>query len=103
VDWLKTVVGAAIVLFAVRQMFQDLFHPTQSGALSEWLASRIFRIFRPSPSMLPTSGPFSIAMVILTWALLLTVGFALIYWASFPGGYEFQSRTMPDGPWERWW
>jgi hypothetical protein len=102
VGWWKVAVGVAIVVFAVREMFDDLFHPTQSGALSEWIASRLFRVFRRWPSMLPTSGPLSIAAAIVTWALLLSMGFALIYWASFPGGYEFQT-TVPAGAWDRWW
>jgi hypothetical protein len=102
VGWLKAAVGAAIVLFAVREVFNDLFHPTESGALSEWVASRIFRVFRRWPGMLPTSGPLSIALVILTWAMMLAAGFALIYWASFPAGYDVQS-PVPADAWSRWW
>src|SRR4051812_21797773 len=84
-------------------MFNDLFHPTQSGALSESIASGVFRLFRRSRSLLPTSGPLSIALSILTWASLLATGFALIYWAVFPGSYELQGSVHPSASDHWWW
>jgi hypothetical protein len=102
VEWWKVVLGAAVVLFAVREMFNDLFHPTQSGALSEWIGSRIFRLFRHWPSMLATAGPLSVAVVITLWALLLVTGFALIYWAFFPAEFALRTATQPVGA-DRWW
>ena len=83
-------------------MFNDLFHPTKTGALSEWIAGRLFRLYRRWPRLLPTSGPLSIAVVIATWAMLLATGFALIYFASFPAGYDIQSATSPQSS-DRWW
>jgi hypothetical protein len=102
VEWWKVVLGAAVVLFAVREMFNDLFHPTQSGALSEWVGCRIFRLFRHWPSMLATSGPLSIAVVITIWAMMLALGFALIYWAFFPAEFALRTATQPVGS-DRWW
>jgi hypothetical protein len=102
VGWLKVVAGIAIVLFAVREMFRDLFHPTRSGALSEWIARGLFHVCRRWRRMLPTSGPLSMAVVILVWAMLLVTGFALIYWASFPAAYDIQG-TVPVAGTERWW
>lgn len=93
----KVIAGVAIIAFAIRQMFQDLFHPTQSGALSEWIARRLFRFFRQWPSMLPTSGPLSMAVVILAWAMLLATGFAFIYWSAFPGAFEVKAARGPAG------
>jgi hypothetical protein len=102
VGWWKEVAGIAIVLFASREMFNDLFHPTRSGALSEWIANRLFRVYRRWPRLLPTSGPLSIALVILTWAMLLATGFALIYWPSFPARFDLQ-KAVPAAGWDRWW
>jgi hypothetical protein len=102
VVWWKAAVGAAIVIFAVREMFSDLFHPTRSGALSEWIASRLFHAFRRWPSVLPTSGPLSIAVVIMAWALLLGTGFAFIYWSCFPAAFAVHTQTRPAGS-EYWW
>lgn len=102
-SWVKAIAGAVVVLFAVRDMFQDLFHPTQSGALSEWVGNGLFRLFRRWPSLLATSGPLAIALGILIWALLLATGFALIYWAVFPASYDLQTATRPEGSDQWWW
>jgi hypothetical protein len=102
VGWWKIALGLAIILFTVREMFNDLFHPTQSGAFSEWMASRIFRLYRRWPSMLPTAGPLSVALVIAAWAMLLATGFALIYWARFPTDYTVPAGAAPTGS-DRWW
>src|SRR5690242_12826637 len=84
-------------------MFNDLFHPTQSGALSEWIAGRVFRLCRRSPGLLPTAGPLSIVLVIFTWAFLVTTGFALIYWAAFPADYQLKTGTAPSNADHWWW
>ena len=86
--WWSIAAGVSIVLFAVREMFNDLFHPTNSGALSEWVASGVFRLLRRWRSMLATAGPLSVALVIGSWALLLATGFSLVYWPFFPGSYR---------------
>jgi hypothetical protein len=102
VGWWKIALGVAVILFTVREMFNDLFHPTQSGAFSEWIASGIFRLFRRWRSMLPTAGPLSVALVIAAWAMLLATGFALIYWVRFPADYTLPPGAAPAG-WDRWW
>lgn len=102
VGWWKIAVGAVIVAATMREMFNDLFHPTRGGVLSEWVGSRLFQAFRRWPSMLARSGPLSIALVILTWALLLTLGFAFIYWSCFPEAYNLRTATQPAGA-DRWW
>jgi hypothetical protein len=102
VGWWKIALGVASILFTVREMFDDLFHPTQSGAFSEWIASGIFRLYRRWPSMLPTAGPLSVALVIAAWAMLLATGFALIYWARFPTDYTLTPGAAPAGS-DRWW
>ena len=100
--WFKAIAGAAVVLFTIREMFQDLFHPTESGALSEWVARGLFHMMRRWPRLLPSSGPMSMAVVILIWSLLLTTGFGLIYWTTFPGSYDLQGAARPQGA-EQWW
>ncbi len=91
--WLWTVLpGVLILAFTFNQIFQDLFHPTQSGALSEWIGRTTFRLFRRRPSTLSIAGPLTLVIVILLWATLQAVGFALLYWASFPWAFHFLSH-----------
>ena len=80
--------GILVVAFAVREMFQDLFHPSESGSLSGWIGKTVFRILRRTPSRLTLAGPLALAFVILCWALLLAAGFALIYWGCLPGNFR---------------
>jgi hypothetical protein len=103
VSWLKIALGTATVLFAVLEMFDDLFHPTRSGAFSEWVGSGLFRLFRRWPSMLPTAGPLTVVVAIFSWAMLLAVGFALIYWAVFPADFTLPPSAAPAGADRFWW
>ena len=74
--------------YTLRQVFEDLFHPTGRGALSDWIGRTFFRISRRWPKYMPTAGPLAIVSVILAWVFCMTLGFALIYWGSFPGGFR---------------
>ncbi len=52
--------------------------------------------------LLPITGPLTVVAVITCWALLITVGFALIYWPWFPQDFRF-SQTEPNEPLGRFW
>jgi hypothetical protein len=87
--------GAFIAAFALREIFRDLFHPSQSGSLSDYVARFIFRLFRTRRSLLPLAGPLSLVIVIFCWAFLLSLGFALIYWGSFPDAFQLSTGRDP--------
>ena len=75
--------GTLLVVFGLREVFRDIFHPTASGSLSEfvgWLASLLMRHTRLRPAV----GPLSLLAVIRCWVILLAVGFALIYCGILP-------------------
>ncbi len=97
----KAVVGVCVVCFAVRQMFHDLFHPSEGGSLSEFVARRIFQFLRRWPRSLPLAGPLATVLIIFAWAILLASGFALIYWA-VPGG-NFKVEPGLQGPQHGFW
>lgn len=75
--------GTMLVLFTLRDVFRDLFHPTHSGNLSEWIATGAAFAKRIRPAMRATVGPLSLVGVIFAWVLLITLGFALIYLGSY--------------------
>ncbi len=96
--WLWTALpGVAVLAFAFHEVFQDLFHPTQSGALSEWIGRTSFRLLRRWPSILSLAGPLTLVIVIMLWASLQAVGFALIYCTNFPGGFQLGSSEHASG------
>ena len=84
-----------MVAFALLEVFQDLFHPTLSGSLSDYIARTVFRLFRRRPSTLSLAGPLALVIVISCWAFLLGTGFALIYWAAFPDGFRMNNGQHP--------
>lgn len=51
---------------------------------------------RVKRSMLPLAGPLTIVVVILCWAALLAVCFALIYWGAFPDDFEIHTGKDPS-------
>ena len=71
--------GTLVVLFTLREVFRDLFHPTLSGSLSDAIGSAGLKIIRLRPSLRSSIGPLALVSVILCWVALITIGFALIY------------------------
>jgi hypothetical protein len=84
--------GIAIIGFGFTEIFQDLFHPTHTGSLSDWVGRTVFRLLRRWPRALSSAGPLTVVLVILCWALLLAVGFALLYSAGYPGSFRLLNR-----------
>jgi hypothetical protein len=66
------------VLYGLSEVFRDIFHPTQSGTLSELIGKGISRAFHHT-RLRPAVGPIALVTVILCWDALLVGGFALIY------------------------
>jgi hypothetical protein len=75
--------GTLLVLFGLREVFRDIFHPTASGSLSDFVGRLASLAMRHTP-LRPAIGPLSLVTVILCWVILLTVGFALIYCGILP-------------------
>jgi hypothetical protein len=89
--------GVLIIAFAFTEIFQDLFHPTHTGSLSDWIGRTLFRLFRRWPRALSSAGPLTVVLVILCWALLQALGFALIYAAGYPGSFRLMNRENASG------
>lgn len=84
-----------MVVFALQEVFRDLFHPTMTGTFSDYAGRIIFRLFRRSRSFLSLAGPLSLIVVIFGWTVLLGVGFALIYWSD-PGAFQPLAAQAPE-------
>lgn len=88
--------GAALVLLAVVDVFVTLFFHAERPALSRMLIRAIWSCCRRlrTPGLLTLAGPVSFLIVVTNWALLLGVGWALVYWPWMPG--EF-THVSPGG------
>lgn len=83
-----TAVGALLVLVALRDVFETLFHPHGRGVVSEtlirgvWRATR--RLARGNHPVLSLAGPVAFIGVIAVWGALVVLGFTLIVWRHLP-------------------
>jgi hypothetical protein len=91
----STVVGIAIIAVALRDVFDALFHQGARGVLSRslmrgtwWVVHRLTRFRR---GLLPLAGPTMLLVIVATWAALLVLGWALIFWPEMPRGFYFSS------------
>jgi hypothetical protein len=80
---LLEIIGTLVVLFGLREVFRDIFHPTRSGTLSEFVG-RIMSLLMRRTRLRPAVGALSLVTTIVCWIATLAVGFALIYWGLAP-------------------
>jgi voltage-gated potassium channel Kch len=88
--WVVTALGAAIVLLALRDIFHTLWHPSGRSGFSREVMAAVWRAGharrrRGRVSLL--AGPLSMVIVVLTWVVLVVVGWTLIYWPHLPDGF----------------
>ena len=76
------VVGIVIALYTMREVFRDIFHPTLSGSLSDFVGRVASMMFR-STRLRPAVGPGALVTVIILWVFGISVGFAFIYFPLF--------------------
>jgi hypothetical protein len=77
---LSVVVGVALILVGLRDVFHTLFHPAGRGGVSTWVMRGTWRVSRwPRGSPSPLAGPVGIVLVIVVWAALQVFGWTLIY------------------------
>ena len=89
---LYEIVGTLLVLLTLREVFRDIFHPTRGGNLSEWIGrgcSVILRHTRYRSAL----GPIALVAVVLSWVLLLALGFAVVYFGLYPRDFV---TTSPE-------
>lgn len=83
-----TILGTVLIVAALRDIFHELFHPSGTGGMSGMLMKAIWRLFRGLarryPSVLTLAGPSILLTIIGSWVLILTVGWALVYWPRLP-------------------
>jgi hypothetical protein len=79
----KVIFGLLLIAAALHDMFHTLFHPSGRGAMAEFVSYRTWRVWRrifpARHQILSIAGPLAFVFTVATWALLIVVGFALVY------------------------
>ena len=89
---LSTVTGLAAIAVACRDIFDSLFHPEGRASVGRsvsrgvWLVVR--RLAGGRPRALALAGPLAMIAVITTWAVLLVLGWALVYLPHVDDGFR---------------
>jgi len=101
VDIVWTLLGVALIVLALRDIFDVLFHPLGRGMIARRVVRGVAAVARRKPGRSGTLGllvgPIGYIAVIATWAVLLTVGWALVFLPQLPQGFHFDSGLDPAG------
>jgi hypothetical protein len=99
---LSNAAGAVLILVALRDVFDVLFNESGRAVLAHGVTRGVWRTFRAVAKrrrrVFSLAGPFALLAVVATWALLLIVGWALVYLPHMPDGFTLGSgvdRTSP--------
>jgi voltage-gated potassium channel Kch len=99
VDIVWTLLGVALIVLALRDIFDVLFHPLGRGMIARRVVRGIAALARRRHGRSGTfgllAGPLGYIAVIATWAALLTVGWALVFWPQLPQGFHFDPGLDP--------
>lgn len=97
---LLTAAGVAMILAALRDIFDALLQPEGRGTLAATLTRVIWGLSRRGGSghrAFVLAGPLALATVIVAWAGLLAVGWALVYLPQIPDGFRFDPGVTQEG------
>jgi voltage-gated potassium channel Kch len=99
-DVVWTLLGIALILIALRDIFDVLFHPVGRGIVARRVVLGVAAVARRLPGSKGTigllAGPIGYAAVVATWAALLAVGWALIFMPHLPEGFTFDPGLDPE-------
>jgi hypothetical protein len=88
---LLSLVGTGLILVALRDIFDTLFHPSGKGMLSRALPRFLWRVVRRVGGRYPLAqelcGPVTLLVVIASWATLLAIGWAFVFWPHLARGF----------------
>lgn len=99
--WFYTILGITVAAVGLNDIFHTLLKPSGRGRLSFFLVSTVWRISRRAGHKRGTlTGPLAVITVITVWALLQTVGWALVYYPHIPEGFSYamgvEEARYPD-------
>ncbi len=97
----STAAGVALIGLVGRDAFDALFHAEGRGVFSRQITRAVWQLFRhvgARRERLSLAGPVAFVSVIATWAGLLVLGWALVFWPHMPGSFRFDAGVDAAGP-----
>jgi voltage-gated potassium channel Kch len=86
-----TVLAVLVIAVALRDVFDTLFHESGRAVLSTLITRGVWRLFRRlgGRRRLALAGPVSLIAVVMSWAALLIIGWALFLMPHMPEAFAF--------------
>lgn len=97
-DVVWTLLGIALIVLALRDIFDVLFHPLGRGMIARRVVlsvSGVARRVARTRTVGLLAGPLSYVAVVATWAGLLALGWAFIFLPQLPDGFHFDPGLDP--------
>ncbi len=97
--WVAVAAGLLLVALVLRDIFHTLIHPAGQGTLARVVFSGLWRLsgrLRGFAGPVALVGPLGVVLVILVWAVLVVVGWALVYWPFLPEGFSYSLGLAPE-------
>jgi voltage-gated potassium channel Kch len=96
---LSTAGGVGLIGLALLDAFATFFSHVKRGALSHALVRVMWSTCHrlPGTGALRLAGPVSVLIVLATWVVMLTIGWALVYWPWMPEGFLHTAELDAPG------
>jgi hypothetical protein len=97
--WALPAAGLLLVAVVLRDIFHTLIHPAGQGTLARLVFGGLWRLsgrLRRPAAPVALVGPLGIVLVIAVWAVLVVVGWALVYWPFLPDGFSYSLGLEPE-------
>ena len=96
---LSTACGVGLIGLALLDAFATFFSHVKRGALSHALVRAMWSTCHrlPGNGALRLAGPVSVLIVLASWVVMLTIGWALVYWPWMPGGFLHTAELDAPG------
>lgn len=93
---LLTIVGIAIIVLGLRDMYHSLLYPSGRKALSYGVMSGVWKLSKATGHRFGSViGPAAMATAVVLWVALQGLGWALIYYPHVPGGFAYSPGVNP--------
>ncbi|MCB0828337.1 MAG: two pore domain potassium channel family protein [Solirubrobacterales bacterium] len=99
-DPVWVILGAAVIVATLRDIVATLFHPLGRSHIGRWVVGTVswvgHRLSARFPPATVLIGPIGYIAVVASWAALLIVGWALVFYPFLPEGFSYDSGLVPD-------
>ncbi len=99
-DLIWLILGVVVIVATLRDIVATLFHPLGRSHIGRWVVGAVswlgHRLSSSVPSATVLIGPIGYITVVASWAALLIVGWALVFYPFLPEGFYYAPGLVPD-------